>query len=134
MISFTESQIEELRRIAKWAAPNESCAFLLAGRNDHRVARILPMKNVEESPISFTMDPGEVINAYDIAESLEMQVIGIFHSHPAKPTPSTMDTRFMEINPVVWVIFSTSENTLKAFFYDSGVVKEIPLIINTAKD
>jgi proteasome lid subunit RPN8/RPN11 len=48
-------------------------------------------------------------------------VIGIFHSHPAKPAPSSTDIKFMEINPVAWLIYSITEHKLKAFVYDGGV-------------
>ncbi|MFL6371606.1 MAG: Mov34/MPN/PAD-1 family protein [Nitrososphaera sp.] len=134
IISLTIAQIEELRRIAEGALPNESCALLLAERNDGKVARILPMRNVEESPVSFTMDPSEVMEAYNIADSFGMQVIAIFHSHPAKPSPSSIDIKFMEINPVIWLIYSTTENVLKAFLYNTDVVEEIGLNVIATKE
>jgi hypothetical protein len=38
----------------------------------------------------------------------------------------------MEINPVVWVIYSTTENQLKAFVYDDDdFIKEIDIRIIT---
>jgi hypothetical protein len=36
----------------------------------------------------------------------------------------------MEINPVVWIIYSTTESQLKAFVYDDDeLIKEIDIII-----
>src|SRR5918992_380281 len=71
-------------------------------------------------------------DAYNLAESKGMQVIAIFHSHPAKPWPSSTDIKFMEINPVVWVIYSTTESRLKAFVYDDDdFIKEIDIRIIT---
>jgi [CysO sulfur-carrier protein]-S-L-cysteine hydrolase len=127
-ISLTAAQIRQLVGIAKDALPNESCAFLL-GHND-KVAKILPMRNIDESPVTFSIEPAELLHAYNLAESKGMQVIAIFHSHPAKPWPSSTDIKFMEINPVVWVIYSTTESQLKAFVYDDHeLIKEIDIII-----
>jgi [CysO sulfur-carrier protein]-S-L-cysteine hydrolase len=118
-ISMTAGQIEQLASIAKDALPNESCAFLL-GRND-RVIEILPMRNADESAVTFSIEPQELLRAYDLAEGKKLQVIGIFHSHPARPAPSSTDRKFMEINPVVWLIYSTTERKFKAYVYDSDV-------------
>jgi len=118
-ISLTGGQVERLANIARSALPNESCAFLL-GKND-KVVEILPMRNNDESQVSFSIEPQEVLRAYDLAESKMLHVIGIFHSHPAKPSPSRTDLKFMEINPVVWLIYSSTERRFSAYVYDSEV-------------
>lgn len=118
-IFLTARQIEQLASIAKDALPNESCAFLL-GRNE-RVAEILPMHNADESAVTFSIEPQELLRAYDLAEGKKLQVIGIFHSHPARPAPSSTDRKFMEINPVVWLIYSTTEHKFKAYIFESDV-------------
>jgi len=118
-ISLAPTQIEQLARLARSSLPNESCAFLL-GKND-RVIEILAMQNADQSAISFSIEPQDVLRAYDVAESKKLQVIGIFHSHPARPAPSNTDKKFMEINPVVWLIYSTTEQEFKAYVYDSDV-------------
>jgi len=126
LISLTTAQIRELVQIAKDALPNESCAFLL-GDND-TIVKILPMRNIDESPVTFSIEPAELLNAYNLAESKGIKVIAIFHSHPAKPSPSNTDRKFMQINPVIWLIYSTTESQLKAFVYDDDdAVKEIPI-------
>ncbi|MDP8888550.1 MAG: M67 family metallopeptidase [Thermoproteota archaeon] len=125
-IFLTAAQIRQLVGIAKDALPNESCAFLL-GHND-KVVKILTMRNSDESPVTFSIKAAELLNVYNLAESKAMQVIGIFHSHPAKPWPSSTDKKYMQINPVIWVIYSTTESQLKAFVYDDdGFVKEIDI-------
>ncbi|TLY08032.1 MAG: M67 family metallopeptidase [Thaumarchaeota archaeon] len=118
-ISLAPTQIEQLTRLARSSLPNESCAFLL-GKND-RVVEILTMQNADQSAISFSIEPQDVLRAYDVAESKKLQVMGIFHSHPARPAPSNTDKKFMEINPVVWLIYSTTEQEFKAYVYDSDV-------------
>jgi [CysO sulfur-carrier protein]-S-L-cysteine hydrolase len=129
-ISLTAGQIEELVSIAKDVLPDESCALLL-GENK-AVVEILPMRNIDESPVTFSMEPTELVDAYNLAEIKGLQVIAIFHSHPAQPSPSSSDIKFMEINPVVWLIYSTTERRLKAYVYDD-CVKEVTIKI-TARD
>jgi proteasome lid subunit RPN8/RPN11 len=129
-ISLTAGQIKELASIAKDVLPDESCALLLGENNI--VVEILAMRNVDESPITFSIESTELMHAYNLAESKGLQVIAIFHSHPAKPSPSSTDIKFMEINPVVWLIYSTTEWRLKAYVYDDDI-KEVTIKI-TARE
>src|SRR5918993_4033881 len=127
-ISLSAGQVRLLRGLAHDALPNESCALLL-GVNE-KVVKILPVRNIDESPVTFSIEPAELLHAYNLAESEGMQVIAIFHSHPAKPSPSSTDIKFMEINPVIWLIYSTTESQLKAFVYDDDdIVEEIAIAI-----
>jgi proteasome lid subunit RPN8/RPN11 len=127
-ISLSESQVSQLAGIAKDALPYESCAFLI-GHND-KVFEILPMRNIDESPVTFSIEPAELLRAYNRAERKGMQIIAIFHSHPATPWPSRTDIKYMEINPVIWIIYSTTESKMRAFVYDENdSVKEIDIRI-----
>ena len=125
IVSLTSVQLSQLAGIAKKSLPNESCAFLL-GKNsssESLVLDVMPMRNAESSPVSFSISPEELLKAYNVAEEMGHDVIGIFHSHPGRPTPSSTDIRFMELNPVVWVIYSTTENEFKAFINDVQVTE-----------
>ncbi len=131
-ISLSATQIRKLEGIAKDSLPNESCAFLL-GHND-KVKEILEVRNSDQSPLTFRIESKDLLHAYYLAESKGMQVIAIFHSHPTKPWPSSTDVKFMEINPVVWVIYSTTDGQLKAFIYDDDdLVKEVHVRIIGAR-
>jgi proteasome lid subunit RPN8/RPN11 len=129
-IFLSAAQIRKLEGIAKGALPNESCAFLL-GHND-KVKEILEVRNSDESPVTFRIESKDLLNAYYLAESKGLQVIAIFHSHPTKPWPSSTDVKFMEINPIVWVIYSTTDGQLKAFIHDD-LVKEVHIRIIDAR-
>jgi proteasome lid subunit RPN8/RPN11 len=80
------------------------------------------MKNSDYSEISFSIEPQQILNAYHLAEMKKLEVVGIFHSHPSKPAPSVTDERYMEINPVVWLIYSTTTNQFKAYRFEEEVV------------
>ena len=120
-IILSQSQKTELKKLAINSLPSESCAFLLG--KESAVKEVLPMKNTDNSRISFSIHPDEILEAYRLAESKGLDVMGIFHSHPSPPAPSGTDRRFMEINPVVWVIFSTTENSFAAWVFADNVKK-----------
>ena len=62
-----------------------------------------------------------------------MEITAIFHSHPAKASPSSTDIKYMQINPVAWVIYSTTENEIRAFVYENEDIKEIGIKTIAAK-
>ena len=48
-------------------------------------------------------------------------------SPDSSPRPSGTDVQFMEINPVVWLIYSTTENRFAAWIF-SDRVREVKLV------
>ena len=125
-------QIERLACLARDSLPNESCALLLGNNtnkeNEIQVIETLSMKNSDALPTTrFRIDSQELINGYLRAEKMGLNVVGIFHSHPAPPIPSSTDKIFMEINPVVWLIYSTLTNESRAYIYEQKKVREVRL-------
>jgi proteasome lid subunit RPN8/RPN11 len=127
-VSLSSAQLKDLESISDQALPNESCAFLLGSGGDCTVLEILPLNNAEPSPYSFSIAPSELLQAYETAEIKGLQVIGIFHSHPGKPSPSSTDLKYMEINPVVWLIYSSTEKQFDAYIVDDDA-RKVQLII-----
>ncbi|HXV51257.1 MAG TPA: M67 family metallopeptidase [Nitrosopumilaceae archaeon] len=124
-IILSKNQKDILVHHAKKCAPSESCA-LLFGKEDTNtisVSEVFLAENVEDSPINFTIANEELLKGYQIAEAKKLDVIGIFHSHPhSEAIPSSTDRKFMQVNPVVWVIFSNKTNELKAYALESEIV------------
>ena len=105
--------------------PNESCAILYG--KDDTVSEVFLTKNIEESPVNFTISNEQLIQGYNIAEEKKLDVIGIFHSHPnSEAYPSSTDKKFMHSNPVVWIIYSGVNKNFKAYVLESDVI-EIPI-------
>lgn len=119
-----QNQIELLTNHAKKNIPNESCA-LLFGKIENgcfNVKDVFLTKNIENSPVNFTISNDELLAAYGEAEKRSLEVIGIFHSHPDSVAyPSATDKKFMEINPVPWIIFSGKNKEFKAYIFESEV-------------
>ena len=124
-ITLSQSIKKTLIQHAENENPNESCAILY-GDGD-TVSDVFLTKNIEESPVNFTISNDQLIEGYKIAEERKLQVIGIFHSHPnSEAYPSSTDKKFMHSNPVVWIIYSGVNKNFKAYVLESDVL-EIPI-------
>ena len=124
-ITLLKSQKKILLRHAENTEPNESCAILFGEKNI--VSEVYLTKNIENSPVNFTISSEQLIEAYGKAEEKKMEVIGIFHSHPnSEAYPSNTDKKFMQSNPVVWIIYSGINKNFRAYLLEIDIV-EIPI-------
>ncbi len=62
------------------------------------------IRNVENSPISFKMDPKEMFNEIIKHRNKSMDIVGLFHSHMFSVTPSPKDMYYMKLWNVPWLI------------------------------
>ena len=109
--------------------PSESCAMLFGKKvgDNWNVKEVFLTQNIDDSQTNFTISPEELLKGYQIAEKNQLEVVGIFHSHPnSDAIPSNTDKKFMQNNPVPWIIFSGVNNDLKAYLLYSDVI-EIPI-------
>lgn len=126
------SHLNALEKLAVKALPEESCAILLGKKSNTKsiVQYILPMNNSSHSPMEFNIDSDDLFQAYNKARGMNLDILAIFHSHPAQPIPSTKDKIFMLINPIIWLIYSTSSQTFKAFIVNKEEeIQEIIIIL-----
>ena len=119
-ITISRDHVRALKRHAEDAGSCESCALLFGTEN--RVKDIFLAENADESPErSFTIPPAQLIDAYKTTEDRGLEVVGIFHSHPASQAfPSKTDIQFMNTNPVVWVIYSSMSGQFNAYMLDGS--------------
>ena len=130
-IRLNGDKVESLTSLANDSLPWESCALLLGETSTENldeiiVSDVITVKNSDSSPVTFSIDPDDLINAYQVSEARNLQVVGIFHSHPAEPFPSSTDKKYMKINPVVWLIYSTVTNESRAYIFEDKL-KEVEL-------
>ncbi len=124
-IILKQSDKKVLSQYSENQKPNEACAILF-GKNN-QVLDIFLAENIDESPINFTISNEQLLEGYKIAEDKKMDVIGIFHSHPNSDAfPSKTDKKFMQSNPVVWIIYSGINKNFRAFTLESDI-KEISI-------
>ena len=124
-IILKQSDKKILAQYSENQKPNEACAILFGKENE--VQDIYLAENIDESPINFTISNEQLLEAYRIAEDKKIEVIGIFHSHPNSDAfPSKTDKKFMQSNPVVWIIYSGINKNFKAYVLESDSL-EIPI-------
>lgn len=124
-IILSQSDKKILTEHAEKEKPNESCAILFG--KDEQVSEVFLAKNIEESPVNFTISNEQLIEGYKLAEEKQVDVIGIFHSHPnSEAYPSNTDKKFMQSNPVAWIIYSGVTKDFKAYLLESDII-EIPI-------
>ena len=121
-IILKQSDQKILSQYSENQKPNEACGILF-GKNN-QVLDIFLTENIEESPMNFTISNEQLIEGYKIAEEKKMEVIGIFHSHPNSDAfPSSTDKKFMQSNPVVWVIYSGINKNFRAHVLESESIE-----------
>jgi proteasome lid subunit RPN8/RPN11 len=80
----------QMLRHVRRALPEEACGFLAGIQNN--VLAVLPVSNRLHSPVRFEMEPLEQLRALQWMEQHDLEILAIFHSHPAGPaTPSRSD-------------------------------------------
>ena len=88
--------------------PKEACG-LLAGANEI-VTQVYPMRNVEDSPIGYAMDPKAQLLVEKQMRQLGQQLIGIYHSHTATDAyPSSVDVELAISPEISYVLVSLKD-------------------------
>ena len=132
-IRLSASQWAEIVAHLEACLPEEGCG-LLAGRAD-RVDLVVPIENVEHSPVHYTMEPRALVGALGRFEALGLDLMGAFHSHPGGPFGvSQSDVREWRYPEAALVVCAPGEEgwEAKAFLVDEGGVTELPLQIEGA--
>ena len=125
-IILNQAQLDILTEHAIKSGQNESCAMLLGiqKKEQWHVKEIFLTQNVDGNPeVEFTISPEELLSGYRHAEEENLELVGIFHSHPkSNALPSNTDQKFMGLNgDIPWIIFSGLTTDFKAFILKEDV-------------
>jgi len=120
---------QEMLEYVKQNAPFEACG-LLAGKKG-QVEKVLLVRNQAQSAVRFVMDPYDQLKAFDWIESNQLDLLGIFHSHPAGPEMASPTDIAEAAYEVVHLIWSRHQDHWKArgFWIENGKTTEVPLQI-----
>jgi len=131
---------EVMHRHVAACAPQEACG-LLAGLGN-TVDEVMTITNQLRSQTRFRMEPSEQIRAFAAIEQKGLELIGIFHSHPAiaealsgtSTVPSTTDIAEAAY-PVAHVVWSRPQGLWMALAYwiESGAVADVVIKIDHMK-
>jgi proteasome lid subunit RPN8/RPN11 len=118
--------IDEMRDHVRQCSPEEGCG-ILAG-NERIASKIYRITNALHSPIRFQMDANEQVKAFLEIESLGLEIIAIYHSHPEGPSiPSETDLAeyaYPDVVSIVWFKINDEWN-YKAYMLDEKHFEDI---------
>ena len=112
--------------------PNEACG-MLAGKNNV-VKKVYEMTNIENSTVSYLMEPKEQFRAMKEMRNSGEKMIAIYHSHPhSQAYPSAKDVKLASYPDSAYVIISLADNEkpdIRAFEINDGEIKEVEITVS----
>ena len=109
MISISKVIYNQMIGHAKKVYPSEACG-ILGGQTPEKIEVFFPMRNVDESSISYFMDPKEQLGVFKKMRADGIQMNGIYHSHVSSVAfPSPKDVRLAFYPEVSYLIVSLSD-------------------------
>jgi proteasome lid subunit RPN8/RPN11 len=131
MIRLPKWIYSQIKNQAAKEAPNEACGYLLGidGQDGRAVKLHHPMTNVDASPEHFSFDPKEQFAAMKRSRSLGLDLVGVYHSHPASPARMSLeDIRLANDTSMYYLIYSRPDNRIKGFTVTKQkAVREVPV-------
>ncbi|HXD09537.1 MAG TPA: M67 family metallopeptidase [Anaerolineales bacterium] len=127
---LNEALLQEMIAYVEEHAPLEACG-VLAG-TETRAEKMIGVLNQAQSRVRFVMEPYEQLRAFDWIEANGLDLVGIFHSHPAGPETASATDILEAAYDVVHVILSRSGTQWRArgFWIEDGKASEVALQID----
>lgn len=126
VIQITSDVRDQMVAYARKGLPNEACG-LLAG-HDGLADRFLPMRNADDSPMTYRLDAKEQLQAFNQIEAEGLSLLGIFHSHThTEAYPSETDRRqafYPEAHYILVSLADESGPVIRGFTIQDGQVAE----------
>jgi proteasome lid subunit RPN8/RPN11 len=108
MLKITRNIVDEMIRHGRAAAPLEACGYL--AEKDGVVCRCIAMKNIDASPVHYSMDPAQQFAAARSCRNEGLSIRAVYHSHPETPArPSAEDIKLAYDPKLSYVIISLAE-------------------------
>lgn len=131
MIRLPRSLYDEVMAHCRSQYPKEACGILAGGEGV--VGHVYPMRNVEDSPVGYSMDPREQLAVEKQMRSKGQRMIGVVHSHTATDAyPSPVDVR-LAISPDVSYVLVSLKNldapVIKSYRINGTLITEEPVAV-----
>ena len=131
MLFLRRNQEEFMHNHVESCLPEEGCG-LIGGKDGH-AEMILAVTNTEHSPTRFYMDEQELYSAHLAFEKAGLEMVAIYHSHPAGPQmPSETDLKSFTYYPgILSVILVKKSNgwQTNAFEINGASCKKVRIAI-----
>lgn len=110
MLRMPRHIYEQMLEHAREGFPLEICGIL--GGNSDGVVEVRKMTNTDSSREHFMMEPREQFAVVKDFRSKGLEVLAVYHSHPATPArPSDEDIRLALTPGISYVIISLADST-----------------------
>lgn len=130
MIELPGDFVDRIVEQAREEAPNEACGLIAA--RDGAAVKLVPMRNADQSPVTYRLDPKEQLQVFNELEDEGLDLYAIYHSHTASEAfPSATDIRLALYPEASYVLVSLAEAepVLRAFRILDGEVTEEELVV-----
>ncbi len=90
-LAINENLLEFIAQHGKRQYPHEACGIILGKieENENEIvffsSEVKEAKNLSDNPIRFILDPLDFIRIQDEADKKNLDIIGIYHTHPDHP-------------------------------------------------
>ncbi len=133
ILCLTKEILQEIINYCQEEYPQEACG-ILAGR-EGRVSKVYKMTNISENPETcYFMKPKDQLKVFKELRNLEIEMIGIYHSHtgtPAYPSPRDSEMAFYPESSYVIVSLQDFNNPyVRAFKIIEGNIEEDKIVVN----
>ena len=132
ILQLKQQHVDLLKQETEKVYPVEACAVLFGtcSENNLTLQQIVVAQNRLQSAVKFEIDPTTVVVALTKAEEVGLELIGLFHSHPAPAVPSSTDLKFMKLwVDILWLIMSSTEGKFAAYQLENDILKEVSIKI-----
>lgn len=116
MIHLNEQLLDALKNDAFHSFPDECCGFMLGKENGEErvIEEIIVVNNCKEGDKRrrFEISPSDYLNAERYADENQLQLLGVYHSHPNHPSIPSEHDRIAAQPYFSYTILSVRENEL----------------------
>lgn len=122
----------------KAQTPQEACGLLFG--TEYTIRRVHPIANTASDPVNhFLLNPQEMLRTLYQAERENLELVGIYHSHPASPPlPSQEDIQVARLHypGLTHLILSLQDNRVSytAWHIATDSVERVPVLLTERHD
>ncbi len=123
MLRVKQEIIDEIVEHGRSEAPLEACGYL--AEKDGVVCKCIAMKNIDASPVHYSMDPAQQFGAIRSCRAEGLAIRAVYHSHPETAAhPSAEDIKLAYDPALSYVIVSLEESspTINSFIIKNDKV------------
>lgn len=123
MLKIRQQILGEMIRHGRSEAPLEACGYL--AEKDGVICKCIGMKNVDASPVHYSMDPAQQFSAVKKCREEGLRIRAVYHSHPeSEPYPSAEDIKLAYDPSLSYIIVSLAGPTpsIQSFTIEKNTV------------